>query len=327
MRARRREINIFNMSLLDILCGALGAFCFMMLVALPYYKPPGSEKSLRDAQAETQRLLHDLEAMKQRMSDPKAVAEMEDLIRRLEAQIKALQGHVNILSSEKEQLLGQVNQLTGQVNQLTGQVNRLAAENQQLDQENQALKKQIAQMHELTPVLVQVYSDGNQAVDLYVYTVNTSNTGETNPPFDPSKQWNGIYWQGDARLLVPQHGVTAWMMRDFPRGGVAKLYAKVNPIDVFGAPAHLAGTVAGSGTTEMKLDNGAVVRTPYNPIKLPTVELTPARPWILFGTLTSPELGKINFTAATDAERDAEWKALSKNTPRAPSTPAPSPKR
>ena len=36
MRARPREVNIFNMSLLDILCGALGAFCFMMLVALPY---------------------------------------------------------------------------------------------------------------------------------------------------------------------------------------------------------------------------------------------------------------------------------------------------
>jgi hypothetical protein len=39
MKARNREINIFNMSLLDILCGALGAFCFMMLVLFPYYKP------------------------------------------------------------------------------------------------------------------------------------------------------------------------------------------------------------------------------------------------------------------------------------------------
>lgn len=37
MRARSREINIFNMSLLDILCGALGAFCFMMLTLFPYY--------------------------------------------------------------------------------------------------------------------------------------------------------------------------------------------------------------------------------------------------------------------------------------------------
>jgi hypothetical protein len=41
MRTRTREVQIFNMSLIDILCGALGAFCFMMLVLLPYYKPPG----------------------------------------------------------------------------------------------------------------------------------------------------------------------------------------------------------------------------------------------------------------------------------------------
>jgi hypothetical protein len=31
-----REINIFNMSLVDILTGALGAFCFMMLALMPY---------------------------------------------------------------------------------------------------------------------------------------------------------------------------------------------------------------------------------------------------------------------------------------------------
>ena len=30
-----REVNIFNMSLLDILCGTLGAFCFLMLALLP----------------------------------------------------------------------------------------------------------------------------------------------------------------------------------------------------------------------------------------------------------------------------------------------------
>jgi hypothetical protein len=32
-------MNIFNMSLLDILCGALGAFCFMMLALFPFYRP------------------------------------------------------------------------------------------------------------------------------------------------------------------------------------------------------------------------------------------------------------------------------------------------
>jgi len=37
MKPRKREVEIFNMSLLDILCGALGAFCFMMLALFPDY--------------------------------------------------------------------------------------------------------------------------------------------------------------------------------------------------------------------------------------------------------------------------------------------------
>jgi hypothetical protein len=41
MKVQRREVNIFNMSLLDILCGALGAFCFLMLALLPFWKPEG----------------------------------------------------------------------------------------------------------------------------------------------------------------------------------------------------------------------------------------------------------------------------------------------
>jgi hypothetical protein len=43
MKSRSREVNIFNMSLLDILCGALGAFCFMMLVLFPAYQQAQAE--------------------------------------------------------------------------------------------------------------------------------------------------------------------------------------------------------------------------------------------------------------------------------------------
>src|SRR5689334_4862901 len=61
MKPRNREINIFNISLLDILCGALGTFCFMMLVLFPYYRPnsarqpPPDEKSV-DGKAYTEAL-------------------------------------------------------------------------------------------------------------------------------------------------------------------------------------------------------------------------------------------------------------------------------
>lgn len=37
MKARNREVNIFNMSVLDLLTGAMGAFCFLTLALFPSY--------------------------------------------------------------------------------------------------------------------------------------------------------------------------------------------------------------------------------------------------------------------------------------------------
>jgi len=59
MKSRNREINIFNMSLLDILCGALGTFCFLMLTLLPYYSGGGrgnEQQQLTEVLQEIERL-------------------------------------------------------------------------------------------------------------------------------------------------------------------------------------------------------------------------------------------------------------------------------
>src|SRR5207237_77329 len=95
MRARQREVNIFNMSLLDILCGALGAFCFMMLVLLPYYRPPSNTPNLRKEQADTDELLRQLEQLKAAAGNPELEKQMRDLIEKLKQQIHQLQGEVN----------------------------------------------------------------------------------------------------------------------------------------------------------------------------------------------------------------------------------------
>src|SRR5947199_5795037 len=102
MRARPREVNIFNMSLLDILCGALGAFCFMMLVALPYYIVGTPDRAR--SQQRTEELLKDLDKLRERMSDPAQAEELRRLIEEMTAQIKQLEGQVNQYAYEKEQL-------------------------------------------------------------------------------------------------------------------------------------------------------------------------------------------------------------------------------
>jgi methionine salvage enolase-phosphatase E1 len=88
MRARRREINIFNMSLLDILCGALGAFCFMMLVLFPYYKPGRGSEQLRADQEKTRELMREIEKLKDQLTEPGAAQNLEELLRKLQAQIQ-----------------------------------------------------------------------------------------------------------------------------------------------------------------------------------------------------------------------------------------------
>lgn len=49
MKRRNREINIFSLSILDMISGAMGAFLIIMVILLPYYK-----KDIIDSQRELQ---------------------------------------------------------------------------------------------------------------------------------------------------------------------------------------------------------------------------------------------------------------------------------
>src|SRR5262249_1644979 len=160
MRARRREINIFNMSLLDILCGALGAFCFMMLVLLPYYKPPGKETDLHNQEVKTQELLDELEKLRASAQDSAAAQQMTQLAQTLQVHVKQLQG----------------------------QLNQPSAENQQLENQNQSLAAkndhQARQLDMRQPFLVTVKSDPPQELDVYLNSDTVSEKNTSNPPFD-----------------------------------------------------------------------------------------------------------------------------------------------
>lgn len=62
MKVRNREINIFNLSMLDVICGALGAFLILLILTLPYYKKTNAgQKSDTDCQATIERLQQELQ--------------------------------------------------------------------------------------------------------------------------------------------------------------------------------------------------------------------------------------------------------------------------
>jgi uncharacterized protein YoxC len=343
MRARRREINIFNMSLLDILCGALGAFCFMMIVALPYYIPPGKARDLRKSQEETDKLMRDLEKMKERLPDQKSIKEMEEMLQRLEAQVKALQGQVNILTAEKEELQGRVNQLAaekkqlqGQVSQLTadkqslqGQVSQLTAEKQQLQLEEQRLADRnqqlttsnnelIAANKELTGRLAQRQpfvvlaraSETGQNIDVLL-TDKMGDQEGPNPMFDA---WVGGKFDilNELRTaLFFGRGMALGMMIEAPVERQFKAYLRLaneaNRRENTAIDSALFQAAVGVGT----------------PTRLPEVILTKERFWTLVGTITIDQNYRPIFKEATTEERDAEWKTLTNSTP--PPTPTPTP--
>jgi hypothetical protein len=64
MRPRNREINIFNLSMLDVICGSLGTFILLMIILLPYYK-----KSNIDYQQEIQQIQQQLDASRQQFQE------------------------------------------------------------------------------------------------------------------------------------------------------------------------------------------------------------------------------------------------------------------
>ena len=281
MRTRTREVQIFNMSLIDILCGALGAFCFMMLVLLPYCKPPGKAADLQKEQNKTQDLLKELEKLRDAAKDSALAQQMAEVARQLESQIKQMQGEVN---------------------QLTAQNERLKTENQDLTSGNQKQSSQLKMRH---PFLAVAASYPPQDVDVYLDSDGMTEEKKANPPFDPTKPHQPNFFAGDTSAWWPDHGVTVWMTQDAPAGVHYKLYVKIPQ-----ASDLLTAFTAPPATTVKSMAISDTWRS-----DLPDVTLSAARFWTLVGTFTVKPDGKLEFKEATQAERDAEWTKLSKTTP------------
>ena len=292
MRARSREINIFNMSLLDILCGALGAFCFMMLVLLPYYKPPDSAIDLKKERATTDELVKELERLKDAAKNSELSHDMEELLKKLQETIKRLQGELNQLAHENE---------------------RLTNENTSLSKQNQQQK---LDLETRTPFVVTVSANPPLDLDVYVddstTTQNADGSAHRNPPFNPEQSRHKSFWPGDI-TTISYNGVTSWMVRDTPASANYKVYVKA----ASGPAARVSTTVEGG------------VHGPNNGwfIELPKVAITPQRFWTLMGTLAKDSEGKMYFKEATQQERDAEWTKISKTAPPAISSATPATQR
>lgn len=216
MKPRNREVNIFNMSLLDILCGALGTFAFMMIVLFPYYSigknaaskapdvPPGV--------------------------DPKSLDEAKARIQQLEETLKKFQDYAK--------------DLEGQVAQLKAQLQRMQSEAKQTD-------SAMDQMQMRNPFITELnfFGGPDDVADIAIYDDReTTDHKRRSPKPDPTKS-DPIFWSGD--LSGYSHNQAYYVVRDTP-GGKYHLYLKVIKHDPATGPFRASGSVA----TDAEVANG-----------------------------------------------------------------------
>jgi len=207
MLAGKREVNIFNMSLMDILCGALGAFCFMTIALFPHYGRPKAAEGVQNAQQQIEQMQKQIEQMMQQLQQGGGGA---------------------------AQTLQQLQQMQQQLSRMQQQLAQAQAQVQQLEQLLTSAEKKINDLEVRRPVVFQIWQYGErtgQDVDLYVQD-------PFQPPAAPPtvEKVQRTYRPGDTFTTDPGiPGSEVWLMRDMPAGEF-KVYAKL-----MGAPATLKG--------------------------------------------------------------------------------------
>ncbi len=217
MKPRNKEVNIFNMSLLDILCGALGAFCFLMLVLFQYWKPDAPNVS--KAKENSAQLEKQVEELLKKMATMSNLSpEAANNLRQMQRQFEKLQAETRQLRNELQRAQGQAQAYQRQAKQAEAQVTEQ--------------KKEINKLKGRNPITVMIGTDTPQhEVDLYV--------ADPKMPAADGTKVQGRHWRGDV-LLNLKTGSDIWMMRDAPPQEY-KVFYKFMAKKTNSAAAHVWG--------------------------------------------------------------------------------------
>lgn len=205
------------MSLLDILCGALGAFCFLMLVLFQYWKPEGPE-AVR-AKENSAQLEQKVQELLQRMQNMSNVP--PDILARLQQ-----------MQQQFDALRQQVGQLRAMLQQEQARAEAFRRQTQQAQAESEKLRKENTQLRGRNPIsVVMMTLTPPHELDLYV----------TDPKMDPpdGSKVQGTKWPGDVYYNSVSH-TDVWMMRDAPPGDY-KVYYKLMDRKGKPGPAIVSG--------------------------------------------------------------------------------------
>jgi hypothetical protein len=225
--------------------------------------------------------------------------------------VQALQGQVNILSAEKAELERRVTQLSTEneslksqltlLAQLQAQVAQLAAEKLKLAEINQQLtsanKRLTASLARKKTFVVSAHC----ATSIDLMLTDEPAAGRTR---EASSEGVETFLNDDqsvsaAHLYLTKSGSATEIRDEANPEKSHKIYVKLlNPANT-GEAVEIDGALITVGKQQKRT-------------KWPPLQLSPARPWMLVGTITIDQNYEPIFKEASSEERDAEWQAVSK---------------
>lgn len=170
MRLRSKEINVFNMSALDLFASALGAFILITLVLFPYFPNTGdSQERVDEVKAQLAQADAELEQTSSELEQTNA--ELEQLRTQLkpgqEQELQALRQQLSACQAQREEAQAALNACQAQQRDAASMDSALGAcerRNQRMQEELQSCEQQLRKKF----VLVVISWSTNDDVDLHI---------------------------------------------------------------------------------------------------------------------------------------------------------------
>jgi len=270
----RRDINIFNLSMMDVISGAMGAFLIIMVILMRYYKEDADVTAQREA----------------------AQKQIDDIQRQIDEAIKQLQDTTDIdvaellrrLEEVKRQLADarrEVTRLSNDLQAARNRVNQLQAQNEELQRENEILKRRV-ELNE--PFVVQADWTSAVPVDVDVH-IESSIQSDKNEilAFDPRVRYLPMF-RGDMRVDDDSFsGPDVWVINGTRSGATYKIFVYMHAPP----PTHPDTRVS------------TLYATGRFKVSLETVTLSGSKSWEFVGLLRTEESGRTIVVPTSDADR------------------------
>ncbi len=307
MKARGRDINIFSLSLMDVISGAMGAFLIIMVILAQYYE-----------------------------SDPKTSEDADELRRRLDAAIAGLaeiragteEIFAELINSDRGAATGglsgaisaadigalgrgvaeDVDRVASHLANVHEDLNAMERDLQEKSAQVSRLQEQQAKLQNRRALVVAASWECSANVDLFVESDRTFvSTDKRGVFFDPRarRQQN---FAGDISSDTMNAGAEMSLVSETPLATTYKIY-----VNLLNAP----------DTAECRVITHAMGYGAFFAV-MPTTTLSAAAPFDYLGSIGVGEGADLEFSfeAPSDNERDAELSAVRK---RVASTPPPEP--